>query len=75
MCHVGRREVEKNTSLPLSPSFQLPRGPATSSISCVHVVFCVDSDNVEGPCPSSSDFLSFEGYTHEMSFSVQIKKR
>ena len=64
-----------STPGPLSPSFQLPRGPATSSISCVHAVFCFDSDNMEGPCPSSSNFLNFEGYSHEMSFSVKIKKR
>lgn len=61
--------------LPLSPCSQLPRAPSLSSASCVHMRFSFDSDNMEGPCPSSSNFLSFEGYTHEMSSSVKINEK
>ena len=52
-----------------------PGAQAMSSISCVHILSCLDSDNTEGPCPSSSNFLNFEAYSHEIYSSVKIKKK
>lgn len=64
-----------NTLCLCLPAPSCPGPQAVSSASCVHMLFSFDSDNMEGPCPSSSDFLSFEGYSHEMSSSVKINEK
>lgn len=75
MCYVGRREVETTLLFLCLPASSCPGAQAISSISRVHILFSFDSDNMEGPCPSSSNFLNFEGYSHEMSSSVKINEK
>jgi hypothetical protein len=73
VCHVGRREEETTPLCLCLPPSSCP-GAQVIPIFCVHILFSFDLDNMEGPCPSSSNFLSFQGYSHEMSSSVQIEK-
>ena len=75
MCHVGRREVETTPLCLCLPASSCLGPQAISSISCVHILFSFDSDNMEGPCPSNSNFFYFEGYSHEMSSSVKINEK